>query len=195
MTAGAQSNGCENTSSGQPGYRSLYPLHTHYSGTQLAFAVKYLKKRAGRVGLVTLQLGANDGFLCVKTTTDHCASELGALLATVKSNVTKILKTIRKKARYDGRIVLVDYYSLDYADPLQSYQSQALNSALSSAARRYDAEVADAYTAYARAAAQSSGDACSAGLLTILTGGGCGVHPSLAGHAVLANAVEKLVRR
>jgi lysophospholipase L1-like esterase len=195
MTPGAASNGCENTFGGQPGYRSLYPLHTRYSGTQLAFAVKYLKKHAGRVGLVTLQLGANDGFLCVKATTDHCASELGTLLAAVETNVSKILRTIRKNARYDGRIVLVNYYALDYADPLQSYQSQALNSALASAAQRYDADVADAYTSYARAASQSSGSSCAAGLLTILTGGGCGVHPSFAGHAVLANAVERQVRR
>src|SRR4051794_16549894 len=150
MTPGAASNGCENTTSGQPGYRSLYPLHARYSGTQLAFAVKYLKKNAGRIGLVTLQLGANDGFLCVKATTDHCASELGTLLATVHTNVSKILKAIRKKADYDGRIVLVSYYSLNYADPLQDYQSQALNSALASAAQRYDAKVADAYSAYAR---------------------------------------------
>ena len=36
----AQSNGCENTpTKGNVGYRTMFPLHVNYSGSQLAYAV------------------------------------------------------------------------------------------------------------------------------------------------------------
>ena len=64
----AQSNGCENTL-GQPnvGYRRSFPLHVKYSGSQLAYAVSYLRTHPG-VRLVSLMIGANDLFLCQKET-------------------------------------------------------------------------------------------------------------------------------
>ena len=69
----AQSNGCENTpGKGNVGYRTLYPLHASYSGSQLAFAVSYLKKHQN-VRLVSLMIGANDGLLCQETTADQCS--------------------------------------------------------------------------------------------------------------------------
>lgn len=42
-------------------YRAMFPLHTEYTGTQLAFAVNYLKHHP-RTRLVTLNLDANDSF-------------------------------------------------------------------------------------------------------------------------------------
>src|SRR5438552_19021089 len=42
-------------------YRSAFPLHVSYSGTQVAFATAYLKSHP-RTRLVTLTLGANDAF-------------------------------------------------------------------------------------------------------------------------------------
>ena len=40
----------------------------------------------------------------------------------------------------------------------------------------------------------AQGDACKAGLLTQLSTGSCGVHPSYAGQAVLAQALIRGVR-
>jgi lysophospholipase L1-like esterase len=190
----APSNGCTNTPGGSPGYRALHPLHTSYKTSQLDFAKSYLKTHTD-TKLVTLMIGANDGFRCEETTADNCASEFSALIAQVTKNVGKILKTIRKKAHYDGEIVLLTYYSLNFADPLQNLASGVINNALTDAAKPYDVKVANGFAAFQAAAAQAGGSSCTAGLLTMLTGGGCGVHPSVAGQSVLAQAVEKAVKR
>ena len=60
--AGAQSNGCENSLSGSPGYRTFYPLHVQYQGTQMEYALKYLAVHR-HTQLVTIDIGANDAFL------------------------------------------------------------------------------------------------------------------------------------
>ena len=66
----AQSLGCENTvSSGPSAYRPNYPLHVHYQGSQLAYALEYLHTHSD-VRLVSLMIGANDVYICVLTTRD-----------------------------------------------------------------------------------------------------------------------------
>ncbi len=184
----APSNGCEN------GYRLAFPLHVSYSGPQLAFAVHFLRSHH-QTRLVSLMIGANDGFLCQNTTADHCASELPAVLQTIATNVGTILRTIRHHGDYEGQIVVVNYYSLDYTSPVQNGLSQALNQAIDAAAAPFGVEIADGFGAFQQAAAQAGGNTCAAGLLTTLTTGGCGVHPSVAGQAVLAGAVERVVRK
>src|SRR5947209_11371945 len=85
----AQSNGCENAPHGiNTGYRKLYPLHVHYRGSQLAYALGYLRRHRD-VRLVSLMIGANDLFVCQETTADHCLSsaERSATAATVGRNV------------------------------------------------------------------------------------------------------------
>jgi len=188
------SNGCESSPGGGPGYRSAYPLHVRYSGSQLGFAVSYLRHHH-RTRLVTLMIGANDGFLCEETTADHCASESPAVLRQISGNVATILRAIRHQAHYHGQIVIVYYYSLDYANATDDAQSQALNQAMAAGAAGYHAEIANGYAAMADAARYSGNDTCTAGLLTQLTTGGCGVHPSVAGQDVLAQAVEATVRK
>jgi lysophospholipase L1-like esterase len=188
------SNGCESTPGGGPGYRSAYPLHVRYSGSQLSFAVSYLEHHHG-TRLVTLMIGANDGFLCEETTHDHCASELPDVLKRISGNVATILRAIRYQAHYRGQIVIVYYYSLDYANATDDAQSEALNQAMAAGAAGYHAEIASGYAAMAGAARYSGNDTCTAGLLTQLTTGGCGIHPSVAGQDVLAQAVEAAVRK
>jgi lysophospholipase L1-like esterase len=196
LEAGVQSNDCENLPGGGPGYRSAYPLHVKYSGTQLHFALSYLKSHHD-TRLVTLMIGANDAFLCEETTPDHCASqsELAGVLAQVSSDVGRTLSAIRHRAHYRGQIVIENYYSLDYSSATAAAGTQALNSTVDAAATPYGATIADGYGVLEAAAAQSGGNSCTAGLLTQLTGGGCGVHPSLAGQALLALAVEQAIRR
>jgi lysophospholipase L1-like esterase len=142
--------------------------------------------------LVSLMIGANEGFLCQATTADHCVGELPAALAAVHANVTTILIRIqiririRVSADYRGQIVIVNYYPSKYSDPAQDALSQALDQTMDSAAKPFGVEIADGYGTFQRAAAQAGGNTCAAGLLTTLTTGGCGVHPSVAGQALLA---------
>jgi lysophospholipase L1-like esterase len=198
ISATAQSNGCENTpGKGNVGYRTLYPLHARYSGSQLAFAVGYLKKHKN-VRLVSLMIGANDGFVCQETTADHCTSpaEQLALVATVNKNVHTILSEIRKKAHYNGQIAIVNYYSIDYANATDNANSALLNQAIDATARPFHVEIADGYGQLQAGSAHSGGNTCTAGLLTQLANSAtpCGIHPSYAGAALLAQAVEKAIR-
>jgi lysophospholipase L1-like esterase len=189
----AQSNGCENTpGKGNVGYRTLSPLHVSYQGSQLAFAVGYLKKHQD-VRLVSLMIGANDGLVCEETTADHCSSELGTVITTVTNNVKTILSTLRNKAHYGGQLAIVNYY-----DTAQGASTEIglLNQTIDTAAAPFHVVIADGFGEFAAAAAHSGGNTCNAGLLTQLIGAGtpCGIHPSYSGQALLAQAVEKAIR-
>ena len=186
----AISNGCENSPSSSVGYRTAYPLHVAYTGTQIAYAVHFLRTHPG-TRLVSLMIGANDGFICEETTADGCVSELPGVLASVRANVRTILNDVRGRAHYRGQIVIENYYSLDYTSSAQNGFSLALNSSMDTAARPFGVRVADSYGLFQKAAAQAGGDTCKAGLLTTLTTGGCGVHPSVAGQSLLALALEQ----
>ncbi|MFG1639994.1 SGNH/GDSL hydrolase family protein [Amycolatopsis sp. NPDC049252] len=71
LKAGAQSNGCENSVGSPVGYRTTFPLHVTYAGTQLDYATRYLRTHQD-TKLVTLNIGANDMFVCQATTPDRC---------------------------------------------------------------------------------------------------------------------------
>jgi lysophospholipase L1-like esterase len=205
LATSAQSNGCENhydgTATPAPGgYRTINPLHVSYkssSQSQLAFAQAYLKKYP-KTRLITIMIGANDAFLCLQSTTDGCTSEFGTLLKHISKNVTKIMKGLRGTAHYTGQIALLTYYSTNYTDPVLSGETSTLNNAIVKAAKPYDVRVADGYGEFNKAAKQARGDTCKAQLLTALSGadkGTCGVHPSIAGQALLAQAVEKVLKK
>jgi lysophospholipase L1-like esterase len=190
----AQSNGCENIP-GNPkvGYRRLYPLHVHYKGSQLAYALHYLRAHHN-VRLVSLMIGANDGFLCQETTKDHCTSsaEVRALVAKISRNVHRILEAIRGTAHYRGQLAIVNYYALS---PATKYESVVINLTVDRAAKPFHAVVADGLGAFQRASKHSGGNPCTAGLLTQLgSPGKCGIHPSYAGQALLAQALERVIR-
>lgn len=186
LTPGAQSNGCENSLGSPAGYRTLFPLHVGYPGTQVAYAVQYLRTHPD-TRLVTLTIGANDLFLCQDTTPDHCTSSFPAALDRVSRNVAAILGAVR--AHYRGALALVSYYSLDYRDPAQAAQVKALDAALAQVTRHYRGVVADGFTAFRLASLRAGGDPCAAGLLIPLPGGGCDVHPTAAGHWALTAAL------
>src|SRR5580700_5324415 len=73
LVPGALSNGCENSPGSSIGYRTEFPLHVQYRGTQMQYALKYLATHR-HTRLVTIDIGANDLFLCQETTADACAS-------------------------------------------------------------------------------------------------------------------------
>lgn len=193
----AASNGCEShydaTSKTEVagGYRTLYPLHASYTGSQWAFAKQFLRAHPN-TRLVTIMMGANDGFLCLASTSDSCISEFGTLLSTLRKNIATTLKGIRGLG-YAGQIVLETYYSTDYSNSILTGEIMSLNQALTQAAAPYHVKIANAFDTFQAATAQTSGSTCAAALVTVLTGGGCGVHPSVAGAALLAQAAERQV--
>jgi lysophospholipase L1-like esterase len=193
-----QSNSCENTP-GAPtiGYRKLFPLHVHYTGSQLQYAVSFLRRHR-RVRLVSLMIGANDYFVCAETTADGCAApaERQRVVTTVSDNVKRILSEIRNKAHYTGQIVIVNYYSINYTVPLSNTITGLLNTTQDNAARPFHVVFADGFGSFERASEKSGGSPCIAGLLTQLgRPGSCGIHPSYAGQALLAQAVVRAIRR
>ncbi len=90
ISLGGQSNGCESFHGSGPEYRTTYPLHVSYSGTQLRYAVQFLEGHP-YTQLVSLMIGYNDLFVCQETTSDRCASEVPAVLRRVSTNVADVL--------------------------------------------------------------------------------------------------------
>jgi lysophospholipase L1-like esterase len=181
---------CENA------YRKVFPLHVKYQGSQLSAGVKYLRSHPG-VRLVSLMIGANDAFRCQSVTADRCTSpaEIKATLTEITRSVHRILSEVRNRAHYRGQIVIVHYFSLNYASPSVDAQSQLLNRAQDAGAKPFHVRFADGYGEFRTAAQRFGQQPCLAGLLTQLgTYGNCGVHPSYAGQALLAKAVVTATR-
>jgi len=190
INTSAQSLGCENA------YRKSFPLHVSYKGSQLAYAVSYLR-RYHNVRLVSLMIGANDVFICEAETKDGCASpsEQAPVFAKIVANTRQILSAIRNKAHYRGQLVLANYYSLNYTSAFITNGSIGLNKALDSSAKRFHAAIANGFAEFQAGALHSGSNTCTAGLLTMLgKPGDCGVHPSYAGQSLLALAVEKAIK-
>jgi lysophospholipase L1-like esterase len=181
----AVSFGCTNVRGQEPGFRDAFPLHVDYDGTQLEEALQVLQE-TDDVELVTLQIGANDGFLCRTGGECSTAEGLQALTGRVEENVGGILSALRDEGRYDGQIVVVGYYSLDYGDPVSIAASQGLNQALSAAAEANDADFADSTTLFRPVAEAAGGSSIDAGLVLPDD-----VHPTLEGQRLLADAVEQ----
>jgi lysophospholipase L1-like esterase len=181
---------CENA------YRRVYPLHMHYTGSQLQAAVSYLRAHPG-VRLVSLMIGANDLFRCQTVTADGCASsaELDATHAEITRSVRRILSTVRGRARYRGQIVVVDYYSLNYTSALVDAYVRGLNRAQAAGTTGFRVRFANGFGEWRAAAQRFGANSCLAGLLTqIGSYGTCGIHPSYAGQALLAKAVATAAR-
>ena len=190
---GAQSNGCENSPGSSVGYRTEFPLHVQYAGTQMLYALRYLATHRN-TRLVTIDIGANDVFLCQETTADACASpaELQAVLKKIEVNLAIIYALIRDVARYHGPLVALTYYSLSYSDPTQVAGTEALNSAIASVTEKFGGKVADGFAAFEGPSLAAGGSPCAAGLL-IKVPGGCNIHPSPEGHQLLAQAIEDVI--
>jgi lysophospholipase L1-like esterase len=187
INARAQSNGCTNSLDSDIGYRDQFPLHVDYAGSQLHYAVETLDD-GPRVRLVTLQLGANDLFVCVST--GQCATPAGLeeLSAHVYENLDFILGELREEGEYWGRIAVVTYYALDYTDAVGIAAIQAVNQAMIAAAADNRAVVADGFGAFRARALEAGGSSVAAGLVYPND-----VHPTAKGHRLLARAVEEAV--
>jgi lysophospholipase L1-like esterase len=197
LSSTAADNGCR-------GYRGLFPLHVDYKSTQLEFATAYLKHHR-EVRLVTITLGSNDGFLleqsCASNPTPAMVTaciEAGApaFLAAVAGNMQKILADLRATG-YGGKIVVTNYYSLDYSDPAGTALTADLNAAIADPAGAYGAVVADVFTAFRNAASTPTigGKTCNTGLLNpdVANQFICNVHPAHTGHRLIAKTIAHTI--
>ena len=188
-------NGCRD-------YRQAAPLHVTYSSTQLLFAEGFLARHRN-TRLVTIGIGANDVFILQ----GQCASSpnpqqcigagLPAVLATIAQNLESILFALRATG-FRGVLMIVNYYSTDYSDPVGTGLTQLLNQAITEFAQANDAVVADVFTAFRMAASNpfAGGQICKAGLLNAspqnqLT---CDVHPSQSGQKLIGQTVSSTFR-
>jgi lysophospholipase L1-like esterase len=194
LVAGAQSNGCENSLGSPVGYSTLYPLHVQYQGTQMDYALHYLAAHK-HTRLVTIDVGANDFFVCQATTFDHCSSlaELLGVAGAIASNLGTIFHQLRDAAGYSGPIVALTYYSLNYSDPAQVAGALFLNSVIANVATQGGGIVANGFAAFQGPSTAFAGDPCAAGLLIKLPGGACNIHPSPAGAQLLAAAIAEAI--
>jgi lysophospholipase L1-like esterase len=195
LSATAPDNGCR-------AYRAAFPLHVTYGSTQGQFATHFLQEHHD-VRLVTIILGANDGFLLE----DSCATQpdptacitagLPTLLATVEGNLSKILADLRATG-FGGAIVITNYYSVDYSDTAGTGLTVLLNGALAAPAAAYGAVVADVFTAFKTVATNPlfGGKTCNAGLLNASSANQllCDVHPAQSGHRLIAKTIARAYR-
>ncbi len=180
-------------------YRNLYPLHADYKSTQLEFATAYLKSHR-EVRLVTIMLGANDGFLleaaCASNPNpEQCILDgAPALLATVAGNIETTLAHLRATG-YAGAIVLMNYYSLDYSDAAGTALTADLDAAIAAPADAYGAVVADVFTAFKTVASNPAfgGKTCNTGLLNpdVYNPFVCNDHPAQTGHRLIAKTIAR----
>jgi lysophospholipase L1-like esterase len=180
-------------------YRFLLkdPLHVHYKTSQMAYAMSYLRAHKNSTRLVTMTLGANDLFrwqkdCAVGLSVGTCPLGFNGVLAVMQTNLKTIFAKIRATG-YEGLIVGVTYYALNYADPVSAGTSLAMALQMTAAVTAYGGVVADGFGAWAPVAATAGGDSCAAGLLIRLSASTCDVHPTPKGRDLLAAAVVKAI--
>ncbi|RBY85098.1 SGNH/GDSL hydrolase family protein [Blastococcus sp. TF02A-26] len=183
----ADNYGCTNVAGQEPGFRDAYPLHVDYDGSQLDEALRVLRGTED-VELVTLQIGANDAFLCDRSGACDTPEGREALGRQVEPGVAAILAALRTEGGYDGPIVVLGYYSLDYGDPVPLPGSEPLNRALAAAAEASGAAFADVDALFRPLAEAAGGTAERAGLVHPDD-----VHPTPEGQRLLADAVEQVL--
>ncbi len=165
-------------------YRSVFPLHVSYSGSQLQYAVVFLQSHP-HTTLVTLQVGADD----LNAFGRVCGGSLSCIQNDVQTmsvpNLTTILATIR--SLYTGTLVVMTYYARN-SSPQEIQAVVQGNALITAIATPFQARIADAFGAFA-ALEGPSHDPCAAGLLIKLPNGTCDVHPTSLGQTVLAGVV------
>jgi lysophospholipase L1-like esterase len=172
-------NGCREN-------RVKYPLHATYPGTQLAFALEFLKEHPN-TQLVTIDIGANDA----KKLQNECAGAsscvLGGFLGMLGEYVKHldfIFSEIRKV--YDGPLVALQIYNPLPADSLAVYGVERLNTTIATEVAKFDGTVADGFSAFTAVSA----DPCKDGLLIAMPDGTCDIHTSPRGDELLADAID-----
>src|SRR5579864_2869123 len=199
---GETTGGFISTTNGQDfaclGYRHLFPLHVGYQGSQLDFAVHYLRTHP-TTRLVTMDIGANDVFkleaACGGQQTVCFANGLPAVFAGIDTNLRFIYNQLRNVAHYHHALVTLSYYSLSY-DTATAAATVGLNAPIIDATKAFGGIVASGFDAFqGPALATPDKSSCEAGLLIVLGASPltCDVHPTPAGRDLLAAAIVNAV--
>ena len=208
LDAHAEDNGCRTN-------RATYPLHYAWStptgeapATQAEFATAYLQKAIAEghpPELITLTIGGNDLLLLQKHCTLPGFVNAGCKLARLPfyvhdygEHIAALVRTVDATG-YRGTMVIVTTYAPDYSDAIATFALGQMNSELSEHVQSVSGElhglqvrVADGYGAFKAYADQHGGKTCETGLLIKNDDGKtCDIHPTAAGHRVLADAILK----
>ena len=129
-------------------------------GTQLTAATQFLREHRGQVGLVTIDIGANDLNPCIAlgqvTQIEAC---LTALIPQLVANLTTIMSAVRQAGGSRVQIIGMRYYDPELADWLTGAAGQALaqasvgpldayNGYLGGVYQQFGAGQADVFTAF-----------------------------------------------
>lgn len=177
-------------------WRTNYPLHVSYGGTQMQYVLDYLRTNGKKTDLITIDIGVNDlGILLAGCNYDFDCATLGlpSTLAAYAQNLTTIFAGIRQTG-YAGPIIAVTPYAVNYNDQIVVTGLLALNGVLSQVASAFGVRVADVFTAFQAADIPFGNDSCSAGLLVKLPNNTCDIHASLAGQTLIAQTVVSLIQ-
>jgi lysophospholipase L1-like esterase len=190
ISTSAPDNGCQ-------AFRSVGDLHVNYQGSQLSYALAFLRAHK-HTSLVTMTIGANDFFLLENACMHQTAvpfvlcieGGLAGVLTSLQANLTTIYQQIRATG-YRGTIIALTYYTVNYKDPVGVFVISSIDTVLGAVTHAFGGRVADGFGAFgAIALSTAGGDSCAAGLLIKLADGTCNIHPSTFGAEVLARAVE-----
>lgn len=128
--------------------------------SQLGAATQFLRQHRGQVGLVTIDIGANDLNPCIALgQAAEIQSCLTALIPQVVANLTTIMSALRQAGGSRVEIIGMRYYDPELADWLTGPSGQALaqasvgllntyNGYLAGVYQQYGADVADVFTAF-----------------------------------------------
>ena len=129
-------------------------------GTQLTAATQFLRQHRGQVGLVTIDIGANDLNPCVALgQAAQIQTCLTALIPHVVANLTTIMSALRQAGGSQVQMIGMRYYDPELASWLTGPAGQALaqasvglldtyNSYLSGVYQQFGAAQADVFTAF-----------------------------------------------
>jgi lysophospholipase L1-like esterase len=136
---------------GCPGETSATMLHgglcSYPGGSQVAAAVRFLRRHPARVSLITIDIGANDLDSCItETPAAQLAVCVGKAIPRVAANLAKILARLRQ-ADPHARIIAMNYYLPELAEWRQGPAGEALARLVLLAAAGYNKVLTSIYQA------------------------------------------------
>lgn len=195
-----EDNGCAQN-------RAAYDLHIDWGGarTQLELVTHYLSRH--RPALITLSIGGNDLLRVEESCKLPSLVGAGCKLLRLPffehgygENLATIVRTIHTSG-HRGKMVFLTTYAPDYSDALATFALRRFNDRLRETVADVqrdvpglDLRIADGYAAFEARAASHGGKTCGTGLLIANGDGTCDIHPTKAGHELLAQVILDAIR-
>lgn len=180
-------------------YRTIFPPHDSYSGSQLAAALAFIQQHPGQVSPVTVDIGANDLLPAINAQT-CLTTNLTATVQTIAVNLHSILSQLHTALNGTGDLITMNYYS-PYQNscpnliPLTRY----LNGLLAGLATHDGALVAPVFLAFGGGAFPNYALCLSTWTCLTTTYPTCKIdahlciHPTTLGYKVIAGTIEATV--